>query len=290
MKFCTFADRSLNKSLNRIALQARSLNRFNEIRIYNDSKIGYDFKLKYGNIINEYPRGYGYWVWKPYIIFQTLLSMNDGDILLYADSGCWINSKGTLIFDEYIHFLSQSNYDFLFFDPNLDQLNAQNGFFKYDLSESTWSKNDIFHFFNTDKNIEFKNSQQLAATSFFVKKTTRSIELIKYWQSLWQTNFELIDDSPSISTNSRNFIENRHDQSILSSIIKIEGFLAFPLTHIFQPKPILSYDAIDARSYTASWDDRSIFPIQARRDKQYSFVKKLQIKKDAVLRRLNAIF
>ena len=34
-----------------------------------------------------YRRGYGYWIWKPYIVSKMMSRLNDGDILVYTDAG-----------------------------------------------------------------------------------------------------------------------------------------------------------------------------------------------------------
>ena len=33
------------------------------------------------------PRGAGYWLWKPYFILRTLITLDPGDWLMYTDSG-----------------------------------------------------------------------------------------------------------------------------------------------------------------------------------------------------------
>ena len=43
-----------------------------------------NFKTMNRRILNI-SRGGGYWVWKPYVIFNTLLAMDDGDFLFYLD-------------------------------------------------------------------------------------------------------------------------------------------------------------------------------------------------------------
>ncbi|MGL5889875.1 MAG: hypothetical protein ACRC3B_08315, partial [Bacteroidia bacterium] len=51
-----------------------------------------DFYKQYRFILDQ-PRGGGYWLWKPYYILETLKQMNEGDILVYADSAAllWKN-------------------------------------------------------------------------------------------------------------------------------------------------------------------------------------------------------
>lgn len=42
--------------------------------------------------------GAGYWLWKPYIILQSLKQLKDGDILFYSDAGSYINNKPDYLF------------------------------------------------------------------------------------------------------------------------------------------------------------------------------------------------
>src|SRR4051812_2932158 len=36
--------------------------------------------------ILDLPRGLGYWLWKPYIILETMKDLREGDVVVYADS------------------------------------------------------------------------------------------------------------------------------------------------------------------------------------------------------------
>ena len=52
-----------------------------------------EFWNNHSEFILANKRGYGYWLWKPYLIMKTLEQMNDNDILVYADCGCEIESN-----------------------------------------------------------------------------------------------------------------------------------------------------------------------------------------------------
>lgn len=45
-----------------------------------------EFRRNHSEILTQ-KRGAGYWLWKPYVIYRSLLSMREGDILMYADAG-----------------------------------------------------------------------------------------------------------------------------------------------------------------------------------------------------------
>jgi hypothetical protein len=44
-----------------------------------------NFSNRNKNIL-ERKRGAGYWLWKPYIIFQELYLARDGDVIVYSDA------------------------------------------------------------------------------------------------------------------------------------------------------------------------------------------------------------
>src|SRR5690606_34519800 len=79
-------------------------------RVYGPADLDTEF-LGRNKAIMCQPRGCGYWLWKPYIIANTMAGMSDGDILVYADSGV-----------EFIaplrHIISRMDEEFFFFSNN----------------------------------------------------------------------------------------------------------------------------------------------------------------------------
>lgn len=53
-----------------------------DIKHYNQS----DLPVSLANYCHSKPRGYGYWIWKPYIIYSEISGMSTGDVLWYVDS------------------------------------------------------------------------------------------------------------------------------------------------------------------------------------------------------------
>ena len=84
--FLTFGAGSQDylEAVERICNQARQLGAFSSITGLTDKDLKADteFWFKHGAFIKRNPRGFGYWIWKPYIIWKTLKSLPDGDILL----------------------------------------------------------------------------------------------------------------------------------------------------------------------------------------------------------------
>lgn len=179
---------------------------FNEIKIFTDNDLKKDniFWKKNGNFIENNKRGYGYWIWKPYLILKTLEEMNDEDILIYLDSGCEIakdnNNKNKIK----LQIMKCEKYDILYTTTGHDT--------------KSYTKTDLLHHLNMN-NDEIKNSIQIQATIIFIKKTQEMINFIKDWYNI-SCIYNLIDDSPSKLQNDSSFIEHRHDQAIFSLLIK----------------------------------------------------------------------
>ncbi len=204
--FVSFANEVYYNALQRIKKEAEQFELFDEINCFtnNDLKSIIEFWNRNGNFIENNKRGYGYWIWKPFIVLNTLKKMNDNDILVYCDAGCTLNIHAKSRFIEYLRMTKEST----------------NGILAFDLAhiEKYFTKNDIFEYFNLDN--DPKNSKQTMATSFLIKKCDSSLEFVNNWYEIMSNNYDLITDSPSISQNCLEFIDNRHDQSIFSRLCK----------------------------------------------------------------------
>ena len=68
-------------------------------------------------------------------------------------------------------------------------------------------------------NIESYNQIQYQAGVLFIKNNTTMQNFITEWYNI-ACNYHLLDDSPSLLPNHANFIDNRHDQSIFSLLLR----------------------------------------------------------------------
>jgi len=156
---------------------------------------------RHKEFIHSNPRGYGYWIWKPYIIQQTMQTMKDGSILLYMDCGCEIDIQKRSRLETMMK-LVRTELLIGSYTPHDDQT-----YTKYDLVERIQPP------MNTLANLQ----HQAGALLFLVCPRTR--QLVHEWYELC-CDYHNIDDSPSILANVPNFIEHRHDQSVFSLLTK----------------------------------------------------------------------
>ena len=172
---------------------------------YGPNDIDKEFKLKNKEILSR-KRGNGYWLWKPYIINKTIIEkLNDGDYLIYTDAGMIFMNSSHLLVD----FLEKNNASFW--------MN------KVNFKERKWSKRDAFVIMGVDKPFFTDTDQYMAGIQLY-KKSSYSIKFIQEWLFYCQDKRIITDDNNTLGKNNYNdFIENRHDQTVLSLLIKKYG-------------------------------------------------------------------
>lgn len=215
----TYGDAKFSNSKKRIYNEATSVDWFDSVTVYGPENLDNDFKLKFKNIL-EQPRGGGYWIWKSYIIKKKLDEINDNDILIFLDAGCSINPQGKDRFNKYVEMLN----------------NSDEGGISFELThpEKKYTTKEIFNYFNIDINSEIANSGQILSGIRIMKKNKNLINLINL-------EIKTLHDNPLLFTDHYNnnqasyFKENRHDQSILSVIMKMHNSILLTDETYFVP-------------------------------------------------------
>jgi len=203
--FITFGAGSKNyiDAGKRLINQAKSTGYFDKTILYTDEYLRKDtqFWSSHSEFISNNKRGYGYWIWKSYIIKKTFETMNDGDILMYLDCGCEIGGEKELLIPTFFDYVKK------------DKIIGS-----FTCIEKNWNKMDLLIYLNMQNSELINKSQhQAGALLFYICKETR--ELVDKWYNIG-CNYHMIDDSPSIEKNLECFEEHRHDQSIFSLLTK----------------------------------------------------------------------
>ena len=169
----------------RICNEAKDMDFFDSIQGFTevDLMMDQEFWNNNGSFVANSGRGFGYWIWKPHIINKELEKLNDGDILIYTDSGCEINKNGRERLLEYIHMLDN--------DPNDYGLIS----FTLPFKEYQYTKALIFEFFEKYKDIsnieELKNQNQCVGGIQIIKKNKHSSFRNRWRNALWTKSYRL---------------------------------------------------------------------------------------------------
>jgi len=196
-----YNDNTCNVFLNNLI---QSIKRYSDfiIIIYNKKDIDEQFINNNKKCLDE-KRGGGFWLWKPYIINETLKKIQDNDLLFYLDSKYY--------FTEPFHALYANN------------LKQDILVWKNKPNESTnlmknWCKMDVIVNYGMINQVFKQNANDCWAGAIFIKKTPFIITFIKEWLDMCCI-YENISDSPSIIPNDKQFNDHRHDQSLLSIML-----------------------------------------------------------------------
>ena len=215
--FCTYGDKRFKESRERIIKEAESINLFDKCILYTDSSLkeGEYQQQKINKEFNKVAsafRGGGYYIWKPFILFNTLNSINSNDTLIYTDAGSSIinNHKYIEKLNSLIIEIENSKYGVL---------GCRSRF-----TEKDWTKGDVFNYFNFYNNLNVTHTRQFNAGALHIaKKCSHSLNIYSKWWETAKKRPELFDDSISKAANFPGFQENRHDQSVWSVLCKKFG-------------------------------------------------------------------
>jgi len=264
----SFADSRMLKSSKRLLNQAKKFNFFDKIFLLNENDLSKNFKNKFKKELILGSKGYGYWCWKPEIILNILDKLNNDDSLLYIDIGCHLNINGKNRLLEYFEIVKQQDKGILAFQAC--KPNKKNSKIDYDgrkLMNSKnyqWIKGDVFDFFEARYDTNLTNSEGIGGGIFLIKKSEKSIKIIKKWREIILNNFNFINDTPSISPNLEGFIENRHDQAIWTLLCLKEKIKIVSAYEYWYPKK-------NSTRLEPDWQALEKFPIHAKRDKDLGF-------------------
>ena len=205
-------------------------------------------------------KGFGYFVWKPQIVLQTLNQMNDGDILHWVDAGNHMNPRGIWRLEEYFALAQSSPTGILGFEHRPPEGKLQfDGHQLFDGAIYKYTKGDLIDRLHVRNNKDLLSRQHLSGNTFFIRKCEKAVAFVNEWLSLPYENFSLIDDTPSVSPNIEGFIVHRHDQSIFSLLGNLRGITTISDCECWYPcrDDILKPD----------WEALKDFPILVKRDR-----------------------
>ena len=141
--------------------------------------------------------------------------------------------------------------------------------------EYQYTKKDLSDFLKIDYGVNILESEQIMSGIFFLKKNKFSIEILKEWEKVLKHN-DLIDDSPSISKNHKDFIEHRHDQSAFSILCKLNNVSLLSASECEWAED----------ENNRHWEHLKNFPILAKRDKKYNIFKRFFFRQSKNFKRI----
>jgi len=200
--FLTFGDGGENfrAARDRIVREAQSTGQFDEVIGRDWSNVSSEVQA---SSLRNCKRGCGYWIWKPDIIYYTLMRLADGDVLVYCDCGCELRK-------------TKGQWQRLF--KRLESADILLRKIRYCAYQ--WTKKETFDAFcpthiGSDSHMCF----QYEASALVIKKTPFALGLIKDWRDIAIATPSLFSDPSDISAELPGFVAARHDQSVFTCLV-----------------------------------------------------------------------
>jgi hypothetical protein len=149
------------------------------------------------------PLGAGFWIWKPFIILQTMKQLDEGDIILYTDAGMEVLDSLLPLFE-----IAASTKD----KRMLFALTMMYGTHRH----SEYTKRDCFILMGQDEK-KYWDARMLNAAFSLWMKTPENIDFLTEWQE-YMKDSRIVTYEPNTcgKSNLPDYIDHRHDQAVLS--------------------------------------------------------------------------
>ena len=236
--FITFGNSRFSNSKKRIIEEASSIDIFTSVKSFGEDDVQELIKIV-NNRIND-ARGFWWYMWKPYIIYKSLLNLKDGEVLVYCDAGMTIynNNDTKKKMNDIISLVKNKSLCHTGIASFITTGNSQ------ERMEYMYNTKNVCDFFNiSHNNKDILNTQQIQAGVCFIHKNSTSVAIIKKWYDVAINNPELfvgdirfIKDKKYKLHHFDGFKDHRHDQSIWSIICKLNkiSILSHSINPFFQ--------------------------------------------------------
>ena len=147
---------------------------------------------------------HGYYVWKPYIIYDLIKSVEDGDVVVFWDN-VPLYPKFKYSFRPFLdHF--NKNYDMIV------------GLEQYGLKHREWTKPECFEVMGCTSEKYLRRRKQIQVTWSVWKKTPKTLKVLKEWLDWCMKEDVVAHDVNANDSNGKKYLYHRWEQSILTNI------------------------------------------------------------------------
>ena len=203
----TYATASHAAAARRLTRSALKVGGFDEAVVYGPDAFDVAYRERNAHILSQ-PRGAGYWVYKPYVVLRYMHDVaKRDDVVCYMDSLYEFQQPFTKQVDQWLS-ASRVPVALTFNKPD------EPSFY-----EKSWSKTDAYTIMGVDESVMRETLQAWCGFICF-RNTFEAVQFVAAWLTYTQ-DARVVTDAPStLGTESRDFVENRHDQTVCSLLSK----------------------------------------------------------------------
>lgn len=205
---------------NRVGRQARESSWFVDVRVYDERVLKREFPAftaAHSAVLRSSVRGFGWWIWKPFLIRETLRECvaRGLDGVSYIDAGCEINystAHAATRFRDYLDTAMDGRDIFAMHLPGH--------------AEEAWTRQVVMDHF--DLSPELRAAPQVQAQTIMVANSNTIGFSDEWLRTCTHDEYSLVRDGGAAEANSAPFRAHRHDQSIFSCLMKSHSIPTIP--------------------------------------------------------------
>jgi len=198
-------------TLKRLRREIAHLDPEAHVWLFDESNIAEEIEglnVPFSDFARTHPRGFGLWIWKPWVILGVMNMAQEGDIVFYLDAGCTVHTSIN----------SKLRYDW--YQDHIQE--HGNLLFDIGQAEYYWTKREVIDHFRLNEH-EVNSGQVVGSIHGHLVDTT-SRRMVEEWlRACTLDSGRLLQDVDSRFNQDERFIEHRNDQSVLSCLVKREG-------------------------------------------------------------------
>lgn len=206
-------------AVDRLVRQATELQLFDHIYGFkeNDLKHEHPFWEQHRTFILQNPSGFGYWIWKAYLIRKIMNQSQENDIIVYCDCGNELDIRKKDAIRELLEKAAQEEIIGQVFKGHHDIPHQ---------SEIYWTKLDVILALKANECDAVLHSPQHQANPLIIRKTANTQKLVDEWCDLGLKNYHYLNDFPSYNGYLPEFVVHKHSQSLFSILSKQYGLFS----------------------------------------------------------------
>ena len=199
------------RSALRLHSELLKFEQISRIDLYTSTKLQKEhpeFWKSHGDFVTTNKRGFGYWIWKPYIIQRALDSLEPTEQgVLYIDAGCSMNNRSLSARLRFLDYMESSNNSGgLFF-----RLNGEN-------TNRAYTKKGVLNALDAN---QIEGDNLIVAGVFFLSNSLEARNFLDSWIKLMtMEQYNLLVDPEPHESQELGFIAHRHDQSLMSIALR----------------------------------------------------------------------
>jgi len=173
-----------------------------EVKVYDDVWLMKQPFFEQNKWLWEHPhkRGFGWYCWKPFIIYHALQNLQDGDIVLFTDADCYPVSDLNVLFNQ----CDKDGGVMLF---------AANG-----QTHSYWCKKDCYIVMGQNNPKYYNVQAGVARFMLFQKGKWKATQFLMEWLTYCVNPLATTFDKSILAAEAPEFIEHRTEQAIMTSL------------------------------------------------------------------------